>query len=249
VSAGFPLAAQQAAEKTVSPPDALAEKKARSPLAELLHALNQPLTGLQCSLEVALARPRTHEQYVKSLREGLALTERMRALVQAVMEVVEIGEEEEGDLGLRPAEMESAVCTTVEELQPVAEEKQVQISLFDPFARGSSMVAAETPRAGMAQAVFRMLESALALTACGTTLQIDAGGGEDRWLRLQWGTAEEPPSALQPSELGLLVAQAWLEKNGIEWERRSSDRGEILTLRFVPGAARGMANLAKTTTE
>ena len=31
----------------------------RSPLGQLLHALNQPLTGLQCSMEVALAVPRT----------------------------------------------------------------------------------------------------------------------------------------------------------------------------------------------
>jgi hypothetical protein len=32
----------------------LANASIRSPLARLLHALNQPLTGLQCSMEVAL---------------------------------------------------------------------------------------------------------------------------------------------------------------------------------------------------
>ncbi len=31
--------------------------KNRSPLAHLLHALNQPLTGLECSLELAVAGP------------------------------------------------------------------------------------------------------------------------------------------------------------------------------------------------
>jgi hypothetical protein len=66
---------------------------ARTPLAQLLHALNQPLTGLQCSMEVALASPRTPEQYVHGLREGLELTERMRLLVGAIREVVDVEEE------------------------------------------------------------------------------------------------------------------------------------------------------------
>jgi hypothetical protein len=35
----------------------------RRPLAHLLHALNQPLTGLQCSLELAAADLRRPEEY------------------------------------------------------------------------------------------------------------------------------------------------------------------------------------------
>ncbi len=72
----------------------------RSPLERLLHGLNQPLTGLQCSMEVALASPRSVEYYVERLRDGLALTERMRALVEAMREVVDveaISDKEPGD--------------------------------------------------------------------------------------------------------------------------------------------------------
>jgi hypothetical protein len=43
-------------------------------MEQLLHGLNQPLTGLQCSMEVALAAPRTVEYYTQRLREGLELT-------------------------------------------------------------------------------------------------------------------------------------------------------------------------------
>jgi len=60
----------------------------------LLHALNQPLTGLQCSLELALVSPRPAEQYVRTLREGLELTGRMRVLVQAVRELADLDQEE-----------------------------------------------------------------------------------------------------------------------------------------------------------
>ena len=34
------------------------EEKGRSPLAHLLHEFNQPLTGLQCSMELVVAGPR-----------------------------------------------------------------------------------------------------------------------------------------------------------------------------------------------
>ena len=63
------------------------QPQGRSPLAHLLHALNQPLTGLQCSLELALASPRRREEYVRTLREGLQLIERMRILVEGVREL------------------------------------------------------------------------------------------------------------------------------------------------------------------
>src|SRR5258708_36391313 len=67
--------------------------KGRSPMEQLLHGLNQPLTGLQCSMEVALASPRSVEYYVQGLRDGLALTERMRTLVEAMREVAGAGAE------------------------------------------------------------------------------------------------------------------------------------------------------------
>ncbi len=59
-------------------------------LSQLLHALNQPLTGLQCSLELALSIPRSPQQYADCLGSGLELTGRMRNLVGAIRALVEI---------------------------------------------------------------------------------------------------------------------------------------------------------------
>jgi hypothetical protein len=69
----------------------------RSLLAHLIHALNQPLTGLQCSMEVALASPRQTEQYLNTLREGLTLTSRMRILVESIREVADQESERASD--------------------------------------------------------------------------------------------------------------------------------------------------------
>ena len=49
-------------------------RMAAAPRAHLLHALNQPLTGLQCSLELAVAGLHSAEHYIRTLREGLELT-------------------------------------------------------------------------------------------------------------------------------------------------------------------------------
>jgi hypothetical protein len=61
----------------------------RTPLAHLLHALNQPLTGLQCSLELALVELRSPEEYARTVREALHLTGRMRVLVEALREIAD----------------------------------------------------------------------------------------------------------------------------------------------------------------
>lgn len=227
----------RARKNTVSP----ARKSAgRSPLDVLLHALNQPLTGLQCSLEVTLAAPRSNEHYVKSLRDGLALTERMRMLVEAVREVVEIEESKERGLPLA-AELASMMREAVEELKPVAEEKRVELSLRPPHSSGGSFSAAasaepisERQRLGTARSIFRLLESTVALSRPGTALQVELEPTNDNgWIRLAWqASLEAVEFALPRPELGLLLAQAYLEKSGAVWQRQRTDHEEILIVRL-----------------
>src|ERR1700683_4169073 len=64
-----------------------------NPLAVLLHELNQPLTGLQCSLELATVGSRTPEEYINTLHQGLDLVARMRLLVETVREITVIEQE------------------------------------------------------------------------------------------------------------------------------------------------------------
>ena len=171
-------------QKTASP----AEPGIRSPLARLLHALNQPLTGLQCSMEVALAVPRTPEQYAQGLRAGLELTERMRALVRAIREVADGDEENDGnddepnnnernnDGPERPTDLKAVLREVLDDLEPVAEVNRVGIAL-DGSADSTLWVRFECRR--LSGLLFRTLESALSLAEPGSVLRIETGGGAD----------------------------------------------------------------------
>jgi signal transduction histidine kinase len=204
----------------------LANAEFRSPLAVLLHALNQPLTGLQCSMEVALASPRTCEQYVQSLRQGLELTERMRALVEAIREVANA---EEGK-NRRPEtiELKDILREAFEDLAPVAETKSVDIVLDCVVP---SSLAMRADRRSMASAVFRLLESALSLANPGSVLRIETGGTPAHaWIRVNWHGGIVP-AFLRP-ELGLLIAQAGWERAGAEWERERTEDLETVAVRL-----------------
>src|ERR1700734_1741879 len=141
----------------------LEKMEARRPLAQLLHALNQPLTGLQCSMEVALASPRTIEQYVQGLREGLKLTERMRALVEAIREVADvdaiapIDANSARDSEAGTAELRSLLDEIVGDLAPVAESKGVRLALAS--STSCLMVSAKRPQ--LAPLMFRLIEAVL----------------------------------------------------------------------------------------
>lgn len=225
---------------------AVAGRSVRSPLAQLLHALNQPLTGLQCSMEVALAGPRTPEQYVQGLHEGLELSGRMRLLVEAIREVVDIGEASENDLTkndeLQPAELRAVLQEVADDLEPVAEVKGVRIRIAldrtagslppqtgSPQTTSSETISSQTwRRQRINSTMFRLLDSALSLAARGTELQIGAG---EQWFRVRW-RGGKGASTVSPPELGLLVAQAGLERAGALWERERTEESETVTVRL-----------------
>jgi hypothetical protein len=224
------------------------EPSGRTPLAELLHALNQPLTGLECSLEVTLAAPRTNEHYQKILHDGLALTERMRLLVEALREVAEVAEKGGAAAGEQPpqpgmntdalqAEVRGAWCEAAEDLGRVAEMKQVRIALnLQGAAPRTLRRGAPAGRSAWVQGIFRLLDAIVALAAGGSVVRVEVeseaapdGGG----FRVQWqALTEQNRAALSRPELGLLVARARLEHRGAAWERVRSGRSERLTVRL-----------------
>lgn len=214
-----------------------ARKGDRSPLAQLLHALNQPLTGLQCSMEVALASPRTVEHYARTLRDGLLLTERMRALVEAIREVTDL--EAESNQPAEALAVNVLLQEAVDDLAPVAETKDVRIILDCSSLDCSTLecpavssLEIEAARSSVAVAIFRLLESALGLTAAGGDLRIQANGGEaEVCLHLQWRVTGAA-GAFSPSEAGLWVAQAGWERLGARWERERVDSLESVSIRM-----------------
>jgi hypothetical protein len=203
---------------------------ARRPVAQLLHALNQPLTGLQCSMEVALATPRTTEQYARGLREGLQLTERMRALVEALREVTDLAEGP--DERSETFEVKTVVDETLDDLGPVAEAKNVRLAFNYP---ASVCLEVKAERRNFTTATFRLLESVLSLAVRGSELSLAIGGIEaDTSIRLRWQDAYSLAAFSRP-EIGLLVAQAGFERAGATWERQRTENVESVTL--------GLANI------
>jgi hypothetical protein len=222
---------------TQSPDTAI--PKGRSLLGHLLHALNQPLTGLQCSMEVALTAPRQAEQYVSTLRDGLDLTARMRILVEAIRELADLPQDDLGSCSRFP--LDGLLRETAMDLHPVAESRNVQLLTA---CQPALVVLAD--RRFLAAMMFRWLESALSLAGEGTELKVAATRDSGQAvLMASWTDGQQPDHApFSKPELGLLIAQAGWERAGAEWERKRAASSHICTVRLpLPSSP---ANLPST---
>lgn len=194
----------------------------RSPLAHLLHALNQPLTGLQCSLELALMGSRTSEQYIRILQEGLELTGRMRVLVEAIRQLADV--EEGGTEEREMIPLDAVLKETADELRPVADARNIRMQL-----QVETKLWVESGRRRLTAALFRFLESALSLAMPGSVFRIRTGAKEGQsWLAISWNEGNQPPqhSPFSRPELGLLIAKASWKKIGADWESRPSQSSQ-----------------------
>ncbi len=199
-------------------------------LAHLLHALNQPLTGLQCSLELAAAAPRSTEQYVRTLREGLALTSRMRILVEALRELTGAHsaqpEETVSDLHLA-----ALLVECIGELRPVAEARGVQFQVAI-----ATLLLIRAGRNCLATILLRTLGSVASLCREASDVQIEAAAdGEHASVRISWIPGPAPEfSPFSRPELGLMVAQAAWESSGGHWADVWHENRHACVLQFPP---------------
>jgi signal transduction histidine kinase len=217
-----------------------------NPLAYLLHALNQPLTGLQCSLELAAVGSRTSEQYLRTIREGLDLVGRMRLLVEALREIADITQDGLAQEGLAPGRstretsttgkhvrteaiaLDTVVRGTVDDLRPVAESRALHIDVD-----GNSYPHLCLVRKDISAALFRVLDSVLSLAAGRSILRVHLRARtEEAAVILEW-TEEGGSSRLSSfsaPDLGLLVARAaWLQAGG-DWLAEVTQNKHTLTL-------------------
>jgi len=213
--------------------------KGRSLLAHLLHALNQPLTGLQCSLELAAAGPRPTEQYIRTLREGLELTTRMRILVEAIRELADTQ-------GCRAEKRQTVLLDellryTVADLLPVAETRKVRLSLA---SRAPLEVRGQ--RSHLGTLIFRFLDSALSLAQEGSDLQIEATAEQEHaTITVSWNQGSTPDhSPFSRPELGLLIAQAGWEQLCAQWTTTRTGTTQTCTVRLPLGFPLPHANRA-----
>jgi K+-sensing histidine kinase KdpD len=209
-----------------------APAKGRSPLAHLLHALNQPLTGLQCSLELAVAGPHPTDQYIRTLRESLELTGRMRILVEAIRELSDLQPADAQPV--QPARLDTLLREVATDLLPVAETKGVRLVVISQAA-----LVVRADRRDLETPLFRLLESALSLARAGSDLEIGASlAPEHARLVVAWSPGPLPEhSPFSRPELGLLIAQAGLKQSGAEWTRTQAGTMEVCSLRLPLVAA------------
>lgn len=102
--------------------------KNREFVANAAHELRSPLTAIRSSVEVALNRPRSSEEYVNVLSE---LLEEVIALSTMVNRLLLLAEGDAGRLapGTQRAHLERVVRETLEMFQPVAELHGVELKL------------------------------------------------------------------------------------------------------------------------
>jgi two-component system, OmpR family, sensor histidine kinase VanS len=104
-----------------------AKLEQESLLPELLHALNQPLTSLRCSLEVTLLQPRDSDEYRRRLRESLKLTEDITVLASGIRELIDV---EQPNAPPRAVSLDKILQFSTRELMPLADAEGVGISVL-----------------------------------------------------------------------------------------------------------------------
>jgi signal transduction histidine kinase len=201
-------------------------RRGRTPIAHLLHALNQPLTGLQCSLELALARPRTIEGYQSMMREGLELMARMRILVAALRELEEAEKPDHEQHEI--VALDRLLRETVDDLRLVAAAKGIEIQFGE-----HGVLQVECARGKLAAATFRFLESVTSLAAPGSLVRIATSPERDvALITVGWEQGADAPehSPYSRQEVGLLIAREVWEQAGALWQSERAGRRHTLTL-------------------
>jgi len=133
-------------------------------LADLFHALSQPLTTLQLCLSGSLQKPQPARGYRRDLQMALQQAKSVVFLTAAIHELVSCeasnGQQHKSDLGACARE-------AVDDLLPIARSADLKLSLS---GRSSCQVEVEAGR--LRQAVFYVIESALNHSRPGSKISI-----------------------------------------------------------------------------
>jgi C4-dicarboxylate-specific signal transduction histidine kinase len=199
----------------------------RTPLAHLLHALNQPLTGLQCSLELAVVRPRSGEEDARTMREALDLTSRMRVLVETLREIGDA--EASGDREPSSVCLNDLLAVKVEELIPVADALGIRLRT----SHAATLQVCGTSSL-LSEVFFRLLDSALSLARPKSDLLVAIAAEQgSAVIRVGWSCGPLPEfSPFSRQELGLLIARAVWEHEGGVWSQVARANEQTCELRM-----------------
>lgn len=182
-----------------------ADAEAADLIPELFHALNQPLTSLQCTIELSLQRPRSAEEYRQTLVRSLQQAEEIARLTCAIRDLLQANDPgSKGQiLPFRPILREA-----VADLQPVAESLQVKLLLDD---QGDGSVWMEPQR--LRQVMFSMIEYGLVRSSAGAEAVLQSREIETEMVLGLTSVASARPearSAHQPEPLPASPSGHWL---------------------------------------
>lgn len=151
-------------------PASLWQPQRRELLAELFHAMNQPLTALACSLELALVAPQTAEQYEEIVREAAERVERVSRLTRCLHQLVQADDRGEQS---REVDVKKVLREVADELTPVAESLHVNLLLAGD---GERRLWCDATR--LREALFQMLDLVLASARHELRVELGASGQE-----------------------------------------------------------------------
>jgi hypothetical protein len=107
----------------------LSQEKRREYLSEAFHSLSQPLTAVQCGLELAVAVPRSQKEYERRIGEGLQSTGSLREMMSALRELVEA--EDPGE-DAREIELSELLSSLRDSLNKIAILYESELDLQSP---------------------------------------------------------------------------------------------------------------------
>ena len=196
-------------------------------VADLLHALNQPVTGLQCSLELAAVATRPPAEYARTIHDALQLTARIRVLVEALREIAGSACQEAEPA--RECILDEMLFEAVDQLRPVGDAKGIHL-----LYTGAGPLAAHAPVRRIERVLFRLLESGITLAREKSDVQVSAEAESgSALLALSWMPGVAPEfSPWSSPELGLLIAQAEWEHSGGQWTWEFANQRETCRLRI-----------------
>ena len=109
-----------------SPSDVTAKQTERALVSDLFHAISQPLTALECGLEVSLRRDRTAAQLRARVETALVAAKLLHQRLLEARVLQDAGEP--GDTSV-PMELESLLLQLQEDFLPIAESAKVSLAV------------------------------------------------------------------------------------------------------------------------
>lgn len=151
-------------------------------VSEIVHNLSQPLTALQCSLELALFRDQTIDELRSSVESALQNAECLRQRLLLLRELNQANDP--GDLS-RPTELNGLLRELQEELLPLFESAGQELELH--LQDGTLQVRGNKTK--LTRALFYFLEYLFRYSAKGATLGLRVRPTNERQVEISIATS------------------------------------------------------------